>query len=149
MHEPEATVVRLIFQRYANEAWTVNAIMRHLNEGAVPWPGATTRRGVNRRGWSHSAVVALIDSQKYAGKWSWNRARWFKDPVTGKRRYQRRAEHEWTIRDVPELAVIQPEIWARAQARRAVSRTRFPGFGSTPSRGDLVTTQSSTCCPAC
>ena len=137
IHEPEAAVVRLIFECYVETGWTVNAIVRHLNAGGIPGPGANIRKGAHRRGWAHSSVVALIDSEKYAGKWLWNRSRWFKDAVTGRRRYQRRPELEWTKRDVPELAIVQPATWASAQARRAVSRTKFPRFAAQPGKGSL------------
>jgi site-specific DNA recombinase len=133
--EGEAAVVHRLFELYTRQRMSVNAIVRKLNEEGVPWPGANIGFARKRRGWAHSAVVALLDSEKYAGRWVWNRRRWFKDPTSGKRRYVERPESEWTRNEVPELALIDAETWNAAQRLRAEQRAKFPHFGSSVKAG--------------
>jgi site-specific DNA recombinase len=41
----------------------------------------------------------------------WNRQRFIKDPTTGKRQARLNQPEEWVRRDVPELRVVDDELW--------------------------------------
>ena len=138
VEETEAKVIRHIFHLYSHEHISVNEIARRLNADAVPWPGASTGFAVKRKGWAHSSVVTLLDSEKYAGHWVWNRRRWFKDSQSGKRRYVKRPESEWTRKEIAELALIGPDTWCAAQARRAEQRAEYPHFASVVQPGGVL-----------
>ncbi len=140
IHEEEAAIVRRIFDLYANQQVSVNEITRTLNAQGTTWPGATTMKAKNRKGWAHSSIVSILDSEKYRGVWIWNKKRWFKDPTDGKRRYVKREEGEWQTSDMPELALIDAETWAKTVARREAAKKKFPHFGSKPASGNLAGT---------
>ena len=119
--QPQSEVVRRIFELYASGEG-LRTIAQHLNaEGA---------RSPRRNGWSSSALQAMLQNPIYQGTYIWNRSEWIKEHETGKRRRFERPEAEWLRREMPELSIVSPDLWARVEALRA-ERTR--GY---PRRGD-------------
>ncbi len=59
--EAEAEVVRLVFQTYIEQAVSINAITRMLNERQIP-----TRKGIAR--WERSTVWAMLRNPAYVGR---------------------------------------------------------------------------------
>jgi site-specific DNA recombinase len=59
--EGEADVVRLVFQTYIEQAISINAITRMLNERQIP-----TRKGIAR--WERSTVWAMLRNPAYIGR---------------------------------------------------------------------------------
>lgn len=111
----QARVVRRIFENYA-EGSSARGIAHRLNAEGVPSPRGGT--------WAVSAFVGdrergagLLNSEIYIGRLIWNRRQWLKDPETGKRRYVDRPKEEWQVREVPELRIIDAELWAAVRAR--------------------------------
>lgn len=141
----QAAVVRDIFQRFA-DGHSCRAIVHQLNEAATPSP----RGGV----WVVSALVGdskrgagLLNNELYAGRLIWNRRQWLKDPETGKRRYVDRPRHEWQERDVPELRIVDEELWQAVQQRKR----RGPARGTRTGRGASPRTlfAGTLRCPTC
>ncbi|WP_268740644.1 recombinase zinc beta ribbon domain-containing protein [Novosphingobium beihaiensis] len=58
----------------------------------------------------------------YVGKIVWNRQRFVKAPDTGKRQARPNPEEEWVIQDVPELRILDDELWEAVKARQARDR---------------------------
>ncbi|WP_197673642.1 recombinase zinc beta ribbon domain-containing protein [Stappia sp. ES.058] len=58
----------------------------------------------------------------YVGKIVWNRQPFVKDPDTGKRQARPNPEEEWVIQDVPELRILDDELWEAVKARQAENR---------------------------
>jgi len=111
----QARVVRRIFENYA-EGSSARGIAHRLNAEGVASPRGGT--------WAVSAFVGdrkrgagLLNSEIYIGRLTWNRRQWLKDPETGKRRYVDRPKEEWQVREVPELRIIDTELWAAVRAR--------------------------------
>lgn len=114
--EPEASVAREIFGRYA-AGETMKAIVCALNARGVPSPGASWKRE-QRRGdgrWMLSAVHAILHNERYVGRVVWNRSTWAKDPDTGARVRRERPPSEWVVTQGP--ALIDRATWEAAQAR--------------------------------
>lgn len=59
--ESEAQVVRMVFERYTQQGWSINAIARMLNERQIPTRTATTR-------WERSTVWRLLRNPAYRGR---------------------------------------------------------------------------------
>lgn len=115
--ETEAEHVRWIFGRYADGA-SPAAIVHELNRRAVPAPRGGT--------WAVSALygsaargLGLLHNELYVGRVIWNRRQWLKDPDTGKRRYVERPQHEWQVREAPELRIVDAATWSTVRARAA------------------------------
>lgn len=104
----EAPIVTEIFERYAGGE-SQRAIARDLNARGVPTPKGNK--------WFVGAVHAMLHSDRYLGRLTWNRTVWRKDPDTGKRSCVDRdaSEHVTTVRE--DLRLVSDETWQRVRAR--------------------------------
>ncbi len=119
----EAETVRRIFRLFAAGV-APRTIARTLNEEGVPGPGDTpwgdtTIRGHVKRG------TGIVNNELYIGRLIWNRLRYVKDPSTGKRVSRLNPETDWIIKDVPDLRIVDDELWQAARARQAEIATTF------------------------
>ena len=123
INEAEAIVVRRIFREFAAGVGP-RTIARTLNEEGVPGPAGklwsdTTIRGHVKRG------TGLVNNELYVGRLIWNRLRYIKDPSTGKRVSRLNPESEWTIKDVPELRIVDDELWNSVRIRQGEIAEKF------------------------
>ena len=119
----EAEVVRRIFRDFAAGA-SPRTIARKLNEERVPGPGGklwndTTIRGHVKRG------TGIVNNELYIGRLIWNRLRYIKDPSTGKRVSRHNPEADWIIREVPELRIIDDELWQSVRTKHEEIAEKF------------------------
>ncbi|UWQ55881.1 recombinase family protein [Leisingera caerulea] len=117
----EAKIVRRIFQDYA-KGLSPKKIADALNTEGVPAPsgrhwGASTIHGNRQRG------SGILNNELYNGRQIWNRLRYVKVPQTGKRISRLNPESEWTITEVPELRIIDPELWEAVRSRQGALKT--------------------------
>ena len=96
---------------------TPKKIAYELNEEGVPGPtgndwGFSTINGNYKRG------TGILNNEMYVGKLVWNRQRFIKDPDTGKRQARLNPPEEWIIQEVPELRVIEQDLWDAVKARQ-------------------------------
>lgn len=114
----EAEIVREVFGRYA-AGEGARDIARDLNARAIPSPGATWKRTARRADgrWLNSGVRSILTNPIYRGEWTWNKSLWRKDPDTGRRIRIERPQHEWIIRQAPELRIVSEELWTAVQER--------------------------------
>jgi DNA invertase Pin-like site-specific DNA recombinase len=116
----EATVVQRIFQNYA-AGISPRAIAKQLNDEGVLGPSGrewrdTTIRGQVDRG------TGLLNNSVYIGRLEWNRTAYVKNPRTGKKvaRVNKREARE--IAEVPELRIIDDELWQSVKNRQQRAR---------------------------
>ncbi len=112
----EACVVRRIFSNYASGK-SPKRIAFELNKEGIKAPGGgywgfSTINGNRRRG------TGILNNEMYVGRIVWNRLRYIKDPDTGKRVSRPNPESEWIFHDVPELRIIEQDLWDRIKARQ-------------------------------
>jgi site-specific DNA recombinase len=124
--DAEAAVVRRIFADCAEGA-ALKAIAHQLNaEGiAAPYdrPGLAYRKETGGRGWGHTTVRNILRNETYLGRIRWGARKFVKVQGTGTRRVGLlRPESEQVLREVPELAIVDNELWARVQARLALRK---------------------------
>lgn len=112
----EAAMVRRIYEEYAAGTGTL-AIVRALNKEGEPGPSG--------RQWNVSALIGspkrrngLLNNELYRGTIVYNRQRFLKDPATGKRVSRANPESEWLRQDVPDLRIVDEELWHRVQRLR-------------------------------
>jgi site-specific DNA recombinase len=72
----------------------------------------STIRGHLKRG------TGIINNELYIGRLVWNRQRFVKDPSTGRRVSRMNAESEWIVAEVPELRIIDDELWQAVKTRQ-------------------------------
>ena len=112
----EAAIVRRIFTDFA-DGRSPRAIARQLNLDEIPGPegrvwGDTTIRGQADRG------TGILNNALYAGRLEWNRCSYIKDPRTGKRIARPNPRSKWEIIEVPDLRIVDDELWGRVRARQ-------------------------------
>jgi DNA invertase Pin-like site-specific DNA recombinase len=54
---------------------------------------------MDTKGWSPATVSRILDNEKYAGRWIWNKTESRRDPKTGRRRRFEKPESEWVINE--------------------------------------------------
>ena len=118
--EAEAPIVQRIFTLF-QQGESPRAIARRLNAESVPGPGGrpwgdTTIRGHHERG------TGILRNELYIGRLVWNRLRYVKDPVSGKRRSRLNPQSEWLVEDVPHLRIIEQPVWDAVQRRLGAIR---------------------------
>ncbi|MCL2352255.1 MAG: recombinase family protein [Firmicutes bacterium] len=104
INEKEAAVVRQIFQWYTEEGYGASKISNKLNE----WGQKTKRNSL----WSQNAVCRILTNELYTGQVI-NGKQEVTDFLTGRR--TNRDETEWLITDRPDLRIVEPEVFEKAQ----------------------------------
>ena len=113
--EAEAAIVRRIFEEYAAGEGTT-AIAKRLNAEGIPSP----RGGL----WRANAITGnrqrgngILHNRLYIGRIVYNRQAFRKDPQTRKRVPRTNAPAHRVEQEVPELRIIDDELWAKVQQR--------------------------------
>ncbi len=119
----EAAIVERIFRDYA-AGMAPRQIATTLNAEAIPGPGGrpwgdTTIRGQVDRG------TGILNNTLYIGQLTWNACSYVKNPATGKRVARVNPVEQREITDVPELRIIDDELWQQAKTRQADVRTEM------------------------
>ena len=109
----EASVIQRIFAEYI-AGRSARKIAAGLNHELIPSPrggqwNASTIHGSRQR------RNGILNNELYVGRLVWNRQRFVKDPDTGKRQSRLNPAKEWVVTEVPELQIIDPEMWEKAQ----------------------------------
>ena len=112
--------IRRIFADFA-AGKSPRRIAAELNREGTPGPGGrpwgdTTIRGHALRG------TGILHNELYIGRLVWNRLRYSKDPSTGRRVSRLNPREEWICRDVPELRIVDDDLWDRVQTRLGAIR---------------------------
>ena len=112
----QATVIRRIYDDYVGGR-SPRAIAIALNKEDVIGPSG--------KGWTASTIIGnrkrgtgILNNQLYVGRRIWNRLTYRRDPATRKRISQPNPPDDWIINEVPELRIIEDDLWAIAQALR-------------------------------
>jgi site-specific DNA recombinase len=104
--EPEAAVVRRIFDEYVRGGLSIRQITLQLNADRVPSP---TGKAI----WGHSTIGRLLRNEAYVGRVYFNRTDTVPDPRPGqKNRQVRRPREEWIPISVP--AIISDDLFESA-----------------------------------
>jgi site-specific DNA recombinase len=88
---------------------------RRPGPGGTPW-NPSTIHGNPGRG------TGILNNELYIGWLVWNRLRYVKDPDTGKRVSRPNAPSEWVTTAVPELRIVDDELWEQVKVRQAEMR---------------------------
>jgi site-specific DNA recombinase len=116
----EAEVVWRIFSVYST-GMSPKAIARQLNAERCPGPGGSpwnpsTIHGNPARG------TGILNNELYVGRLVWNRLRYLNDPDTGKRVSRPNPPSEWVTTAVPELRIVDDDLWNQVKARQLQMR---------------------------
>jgi site-specific DNA recombinase len=121
----EAKVIRRIFIEYANGT-SPRHIAASLTADGIPSPSG-------RDVWNFQTIISgggkalggIIGNRLYIGELVWNQHETRKDPDTGREQRRRRPLSDITVTLVPDLRIVDQELWESVQAerkRRTISR---------------------------
>lgn len=112
----QAEIVQRILTEYAS-GQSPKAIAAQLNKEGIPGPSG--------KDWGQSAIngnrqrgIGILNNEIYVGVLVWNRQSFIKDPSTGKRVPRFNPEEEWIRHDVPELRIVDQELWDAVKKRQ-------------------------------
>ena len=139
VYEPEAAVVRRIFDMYnAGAGLKTIAKLLSLDPDNAPPPLPFNRKNVetamrcpppNTR-WAPSTVRSILTREMYRGVQVWNKTRkrndWMK--VERSRRNRQRPESEWMRIPADHLRIVSDDVWMHAASRRADTEGRTLRF---------------------
>lgn len=112
-NEAEAAVVREIFTRW-NRGETMVVIADAITATGVKAPRTNSKK---YQGWGTTTVRYILKNERYSGVWRYGTHKWIKHPVTGKRRHLKQPPETHVVTHRPELAIVDDDTFARAQAR--------------------------------
>lgn len=120
IYEPEAAIVRRIFEEYMKGA-TPRQIAQGLNrDGVQPYRGrawnASTINGSAKR------ASGILANEIYRGEIVWNKVGKVKNPPTGKRVPRINSRSDWHRVDAPQLRIVDEELRNAVQARKEFRR---------------------------
>lgn len=104
INEIEAGVIRRIYDIYLNGGYGANKIAQMLNKD-----GIKTKRDCK---WSQNAISRILSNELYTGKII-NGKEEVEDFLTGVR--TKKDESDWMVVERPELKIIEPEDYEKAQ----------------------------------
>ena len=121
VYEPEAAIVRLIYFWTVRDARSDRWIAHRLHHDGVPPPSAGKRTYRDGRVpcWGRGAIQRILAEPAYKGEaiaWRWKTV----DPR--KARVLRPASEWVALAEGSTPAIVAPELWDAAQARRASNR---------------------------
>ncbi|MEM7677007.1 MAG: recombinase family protein, partial [Myxococcota bacterium] len=127
INEDQARIVRRIFEEYADGA-SPRSIVAKLNDEGIPGPAG--------KGWSPSTLngnwrrgLGILNNELYVGQLIWNKVRYVKNPDTGKHVTRINPESDRVRVDMPDLRIVNQDVWDRAKARQTRSRRNTTHFG--------------------
>ena len=116
--DPEqAAVVRRIYTAYASGR-SVSSIVKEFNAEGVPSPTGGLWNKSTITG-SRSRKNGILHNERYVGVQVYNKQHAVKDPATGKRVFRVNPPSEWVVTEVPNLRILDDEIWNAAQSVNA------------------------------
>ena len=121
VYEPEAVVVRRIFEEYASGT-SMREIVRHLYESGVSSPDG-------KQMWPVATIGHLLRNTTYAGTAAWYRYEYVPAPELRRSRKVRKPRQDWVELAVP--AIVTCEVFAAAQAV-VPDNSRFSARNTTP-----------------
>jgi DNA invertase Pin-like site-specific DNA recombinase len=117
----EAAVVHRIFSMFADGASPI-AIAKTLNAEHIPGPAGRSWRDTTIRGHALRGT-GILRNELYVGRLVWNRMTYIRNPATGRRVSRMNPRVQILAAEVPELRIIDQELWDRVQERLASIRT--------------------------
>jgi site-specific DNA recombinase len=126
VHEPEAAVVRRIFELYGAGS-SLKRIAKLLNVEKVSSP--QPQKGRLSRSWCPSSISTMLHNDRYRGLVIYGKTRKLRSADTGRKVYRRRPQADWSQREVPEQRIVSDEVWNAAQARKDLVKRMYEDAG--------------------
>ncbi len=127
--EEQGKIVRRIFEEFA-AGQSPRAIAERLNRDGVESPGG---RLSGPRFWRASTIYGdrkrkngILQNRLYIGQLVFNRTRKVLDPRTRSHLIRANPESEWLVEEVPDLRIVDDELWEGVQSVLGRVQSRAP-----------------------
>jgi site-specific DNA recombinase len=114
--EHEAEIIRRIFREYARGV-SPRAIAFGLNAEGIPAQRGRAWRDTTILG-SRQRRTGILNNERYIGKLTWNRQKFWVDPDSGRGNCRMKDESEWVRSEMPHLRIVDDELWNQVKARQ-------------------------------
>ena len=140
INDREAEVVRKMFEM-RKLGMGYRAIAHELNAKGIPSPHAGN--GSRSGHWCSGTIKSMLNREKYIGDWTWNKTKWFKKNITGKRLKIDNSPDKWIVHKDKSLRIVPQRLWdavhGESNPQNAPKRSRSrPANGKYPLSGLLV-----------
>ncbi len=123
--EEQAEIIRWIFQQYfLGRSPKEMAIELNNRIPPVPGPRGLKWRDTAIRG-SRERRTGILNNETYVGRLIFNRRKFSKNPETEQREARMNDESDWVVSEVPELRIIDDELWAKVKQRQIEVEAQF------------------------
>ena len=117
INSEQAEIVREIMQLYVDGV-SPRAIAARLNRRGIEAPRGGEWRSSTINGQRH-AGNGILNNELYIGRRVWNRRHKVTDPTSGKKRMRSNPEREQLVSEVPELRIVDDELWQAVKLRQS------------------------------
>jgi DNA invertase Pin-like site-specific DNA recombinase len=121
----QALIVERIFREFAGGKSPL-AIARDLNADGIPGPKGSAWRDTSIRG-DVRRGTGIINNELYVGVRVWNHKHYVTEPGTGKTVTRFNPESEWIRNEVPDLRIVDDELWQAAKRQQQALAERHAG----------------------
>jgi site-specific DNA recombinase len=122
VHEPEAVIVRRIFEMVAS-GMSLKRVAKLLNAEGVRSPRPGIRKKYDT--WAPSAIYEIIRRELYIGRKVWGKTKKVKVPGTNRRVKRPRPSSEWRVQEMPHLGVVSQDLWDATQAAIKLKQEKY------------------------
>ena len=117
----EAEIVRIIFDKFIHTDMGADSISNYLNQHGY---SKKKLRDQEVSHFSRSTIIKILDNPVYAGKIAYGKS--VTEKVKGTRdQYRRVKQDEYLLTDGLHEAIIDPETWEAAKAKRKVTGVKW------------------------
>ena len=117
----EAEIVRIIFDKFVHTDMGADSISNYLNQHGY---SKKKLRDQEVSHFSRSTIIKILDNPVYAGKIAYGKS--VTEKVKGTRdQYRRVKQDEYLLADGLHEAIIDPETWEAAKAKRKVTGVKW------------------------
>lgn len=117
----EAEIVRIIFDKFVRTDMGADSISNYLNQHGY---SKKKLRDQEVSHFSRSTIIKILDNPVYAGKIAYGKS--VTEKVKGTRdQYRRVRQDEYLLADGLHEAIIDPETWEAAKAKRRVTGVKW------------------------
>ena len=117
----EAEIVRIIFDKFIHTDMGADSISNYLNQHGY---SKKKLRDQEVSHFSRSTIIKILDNPVYAGKIAYGKS--VTEKVKGTRdQYRRVRQDEYLLADGLHEAIIDPETWEAAKAKRRVTGVKW------------------------
>lgn len=145
VNENEASIVRLVFDKFVNEGLGYSTIAGYLNKQGIVKKASKNSHGRTFTDWDINQIKRMLSNPLYTGRIAFGRTRAEKIEGT-ESDYRRVKADDYILSDrVSHEAIISDELFEKAQRKKAESSTGKPVVG----RGSKHLLSGILRCPMC